>query len=153
MRPRIPPEVLDLICCTYSKLVATALDRGIETNSLSRLYFRQPLRAVFLISWSSCYSGTYVVCLHISFQLSFVFIRLLGLIGFVETNCETPQSLHYRSEDLDWPHFLHVGVVVALYWFLATEIRFDNMEEVNRKRAMGVKWACACCSLLMPSCP
>lgn len=56
--------------------------------------------------------------------------RLLGLVGFVETKCENPQTLFYRSEDLDWPHFVYVGVVVALYWLLATEIRYDNMEQV-----------------------
>ena len=56
--------------------------------------------------------------------------RLLGLIGFVETKCDNPQALYYRSEDLDWPHFVFVAVVVTLYWFLATEIRYDNNDQV-----------------------
>ena len=60
-----------------------------------------------------------------------VFLRLLGLIGFVETKCDNPQALHYRSEDLDWPHFVFVAVVVTLYWFLATEIRYDNKDQVG----------------------
>ncbi len=58
------------------------------------------------------------------------FSRLLGLIGFVETKCDNPQALYYRSEDLDWPHFLFVAVIVTLYWFLATEIRYDNNDQV-----------------------
>jgi hypothetical protein len=60
----------------------------------------------------------------------FFFSRLLGLIGFVETKCDNPQALDYRSEDLDWPHFVFVAVVVTLYWFLATEIRYDNNDQV-----------------------
>ena len=62
--------------------------------------------------------------------VDFFFSRLLGLIGFVETKCDNPQALDYRSEDLDWPHFVFVAVVVTLYWFLATEIRYDNNDQV-----------------------
>ena len=52
------------------------------------------------------------------------------MIGFVKTTCSNPQELQFRGEDLDWPHFLVVFVVVTLYWFLATEIRYDNDDQV-----------------------
>ncbi|CAB4011361.1 Hypothetical predicted protein, partial [Paramuricea clavata] len=83
------------------------------------------------------YSGSHLLVLYF-YQFQFfqsalpvksLPARLLGLIGFVETKCDNPQALYYRSEDLDWPHFVFVAVVVTLYWFLATEIRYDNNDQ------------------------
>lgn len=49
--------------------------------------------------------------------------RLFGLVGIIYTDCSAPLVLHVRPY-LDWPQCASPGVLLALYWLLATETRF-----------------------------
>lgn len=49
--------------------------------------------------------------------------RLFGLVGIIYTDCSAPLVLHVRPY-LDWPQCASPGVILVLYWLLATETRF-----------------------------
>ena len=44
-------------------------------------------------------------------------------MGVIYTDCSAPLVLHVRPY-LDWPQCASPGVLLALYWLLATETRF-----------------------------
>lgn len=82
------------------------------------------------------YSGVHVVTLYMYqfqfFQTSLppesLLARLFGLVGIVYTDCDAPSVLHVRLY-LDWPQCASPGVILALYWLLATETRFYFLDE------------------------
>ena len=59
----------------------------------------------------------------ITFYLFLFSYRLFGLVGIIYTDCSAPLALHVRPY-LDWPQCASPGVILALYWLLATETRY-----------------------------
>lgn len=82
------------------------------------------------------YSGLHVLILYM-YQFQFfqrylppesLLARLFGLVGIIYTDCSAPLVLHVRPY-LDWPQCASPGVILALYWLLATETRFYFVNE------------------------
>lgn len=82
------------------------------------------------------YSGVHVITFYL-YQFQFfqsslppdsLLARLFGLVGIIYTDCSAPLVLHVRPY-LDWPQCASPGVLLALYWLLATETRFYFIDE------------------------
>ena len=61
--------------------------------------------------------------MHYIYYLFLFSYRLFGLVGIIYTDCSAPLALHVRPY-LDWPQCASPGVILALYWLLATETRY-----------------------------
>ncbi|XP_031569464.1 piezo-type mechanosensitive ion channel component 2-like, partial [Actinia tenebrosa] len=93
-----------------------------------RLRHRKAFACIRLILM--IYSGLHVLVLYL-YQSQFfqdvlppqrLITRLLGLVGIVYTDCNHPQVLHVK-QNIDWPLVSCPGVILLLYWLLATETR------------------------------
>ncbi|KAL9975258.1 hypothetical protein ACROYT_G012400 [Oculina patagonica] len=93
------------------------------------------------------YSGLHVLTFYM-YQFQFfqkvlppdsLLARLFGLVGIIYTDCSAPLALHVRPY-LDWPQCASPGVILALYWLLATETRFYFVNENGSRYENQSHW-------------
>ncbi|RMX57158.1 hypothetical protein pdam_00022789 [Pocillopora damicornis] len=65
--------------------------------------------------------------------------RLFGLVGIIYTDCSAPLALHVRPY-LDWPQCASPGVILALYWLLATETRYYFIHDNGSRYERQTHW-------------